>query len=100
MKRIILLVVCSMLLCGAAYARRIAWIPTEKPPVSLAEAIKLAETQLQNEKVQYFCVGASLAKTFSEGDWQLNFSSKKGKRMIVSVGSDKKVRKDEHGFEY
>jgi hypothetical protein len=100
MKRVILLVACSMLLCSAAYARRIAWIPTERPPVSLAEAITLAETQLKKEKVQYFCIGASLAKTFSEGDWQFSFSSREGKRMTVSVGSDKKVWTSEHGFDY
>lgn len=100
MKRLILSVVCMALLSGAVYARRIAWKPTEKPPVSLADAIKLAEAQLQKEKVQYFCIGASLAKTFSEGDWELNFSSKDGKQMTVSVGSDMKVRQSEQRFDY
>jgi hypothetical protein len=101
MKRVILLSICLMLLFfGIVYAKNSGWKPTEKPPVSLAEAIKLAEAELQNEKVQYFCIGASLARTFSAGDWEFRFSSKEGKEMFVSVGSDKKVQKSESGFEY
>lgn len=100
MKRLILLTICLMLLGGAVQARRIAWVAKDKPPVSLAEAIKLAETRLQDEKIQYFCIGASLAKTFSNGDWELNFSSKEGKQMTVSVGSDRNVRTSERGFDY
>jgi len=100
MKRTVLLIVCSFLLCGIAYARRIAWVDTQPPPVSLVEAIKLAEARLQDEKVHYFCIGASLAKTFSQGDWELSFSSKAGKRMTVSVGSDSQVKTSEQGFEY
>jgi len=100
MKRLILLIVCSMLIGGAVHARNIAWKANEKPPVSLAEAIKLAETHLQEKKIQYFCIGASLAKTFSNGDWELNFSSKEGKQMWISVGSDMNVRESEHGFDY
>jgi hypothetical protein len=100
MKRLILLTIGLMLLSGAVYARRIAWVAKEKPPLSLADAIKLAETRLQEEKIQYFCIGASLAKTFSGGDWELNFSSKQGKQMTVSVGSDRNVRASEYRFDY
>ena len=100
MKRILLLIVCSLLLGGVAYARRIAWEATQPPPVPLGEAVKLAEDRLKGETVHYFCIGASLAKTFSDGDWELSFSSKEGKRMTVSVGSDRQVKTSEQGFEY
>ncbi len=100
MKRILLLIACTALFGGVAYARRIAWDADQPPPVPLVEAIKLAEGRLKNEKVQYYCIAASLAKTFSQGDWELNFSSKEGKRMTVSVGSDRQVRTSEAGFEY
>ena len=100
MKRTLLLIAFSLLLGGVVYARRIAWVDTEQPPVSLTEALKLAETRLQDEKVHYFCLGASLARTFSQGDWELSFSSKEGKHLTVSVGSDRQVRTSELGFEY
>jgi hypothetical protein len=88
------------ILCTTAYARRIMWRIDEEPPVSLHEAVLLAETELASEKTPYFCIGASLAKTFSEGDWELRFSSKKGEEIYVSVGSDRKVRKSKGMFEY
>ena len=100
MKRTLLLIVCSLLLGGVVYARRIAWVDTEQPRVSLTEALKLAETRLQEEKVHYFCLGASLARTFSQGDWELSISSKEGKHITVSVGSDSQVRTSELGFEH
>jgi len=99
-KRLIVVLVCCLLVCGSAYARRIAWKKTDKPPVSLHLAITLAESELEKEPTKYFCIGAFLARTFSEGDWELRFSSEDGKEMRVSVGSDKSVRKSKEGFEY
>ena len=48
MKRTLLLIACSLLLGGVVYARRIAWVDAVQPPVSLTEALKLAETRLQD----------------------------------------------------
>ena len=98
-RAVIIIAVCAMV-CSVAYARRIAWKANKKPPVSLHLAITLAEAELDKDEVEYFCIGASIAQTFSEGDWALQFSSADGKSMSVSVGSDKKVRKSEHGFIY
>lgn len=99
-KQIVSILVVCILVTGIAYAKRNAWKPKEKPPVSLHLALTLAEAELEKEGADYFCIGASLARTFSEGDWELQFSSEAGKTMWVSVGSDKKVRKSQHGFEY
>ena len=99
-KRIIIILTVCVLFSGIAYAKRASWHKSDKPPVSLQESLTLAEAELKNEKAEYFCIGASLARTFSEADWAFHFSSKDGKEMWVSVGSDKKVRKSEEAFEY
>ena len=99
-RRIITILAICVLISGIAFARRVSWHKTQKPPVSLRLALALAEAELKSDKVEYFCIGASLARTFTEGDWELRFSSKEGKTMWISVGSDKKVRKSEDGFEY
>lgn len=98
--RIVAVVVILTVLCEAAYALRMVWKNTDQPPVSLHLALSLAEEELAKEDVKYFCIGASLAKTFSEGDWALHFSSKEGKEMWVNVASDKKITKSKEGFEY
>lgn len=100
-RRTILLVAFLLMLGGVAYARRIAWKPNEKPPVSLAEAAKLADVEAaKQEDAELFCISVSLAKTFSGGDWEFRYSSAKGKHFWVSVGSDKSVRTSDAGFEY
>jgi len=89
-----------VVLCGVAYARRIWWKPDDKPPVSLRLALALAEAELEKEDVEYYCIGASLAKTFSDGDWAFRFCSTEGKEMWINVSSERKVTKSEHGFDY
>ena len=66
----------------------------------LALALAIAEAELEKEKIEYHCISANLAKTFSEGDWEFHFCSKDGKHLWLSVGSDRKVQKSEYGFEY
>jgi len=99
-KRISLILAICLLVSGVAYGRRIAWKNTDKPPVSLRLALTLASEFIEDEEEDYFCVGASIAKTFSNGDWLFQFSTKNGKLLQVNVGSDKKIKKFAHGFEY
>ena len=99
-KKILIILTVLALSSGISYALHIAWNPKEKPPISLSLALKLAKAELEKEETEYFCVGASLAITFSKGDWELNFSSKDGKYIWISVGSDKKIRKSKTGFSY
>lgn len=91
-----------LLASGVAEARRIRWKPEEKPPVWLKEALDLAAAELDNMKrkreTDYYCIGAELAKTFSNGDWELHFSAQGGESVWVSVGSDKSVRTSKIGF--
>ncbi len=99
-KQMLVLAAVCLLVCGAVFAKNAGWKNTEKPAVSLRLALTLADTELEKEDVQYFCIGASLARTFTEGDWELRFSSKDGKQMWISVGSDRSIRKSKEGFEY
>jgi hypothetical protein len=94
------LVLLVLLLVGVASARRIAWKPQDKPPVSLSEALKLADEELTKHEGKYHCLGASLAQTFSKGDWELTYSTPEGKPLWISVGSDKSVRVSTEGFSY
>ncbi len=99
-KTIPVVAVLALLICGVVYAKNAGWKNTDKPAVSLRLALALADTELEKEDAQYFCIGASLARTFTEGDWELRYSSKEGKEMWVSVGSDKSIRKSKEAFGY
>ena len=99
-RRIILTLSGCLLLGVVTYARRAEWDKSAKPPVSIRQALDLAEAELKNPDAEYFCIAASLANTFSGGDWELRFSSKGGKEMWVSVGADRKPRKSEQAFQY
>jgi hypothetical protein len=87
-----------VLFTTSVFARRIVWRIADEPPVSLQSALDLAKAELKDES--YFCVGASLAQTFTQGDWELHYATKQGKEMWISVGSDKSVRKSDKGFDY
>jgi len=102
MKKILLILILSGLVgVSLCYAKRNAWKNTEIPPVRLEEAIKIAKGAIpMREHIDYYCINASLAKTFSEADWELHFSSEQGKEIWVSVSSDKQARISEDGFKY
>lgn len=94
------MLVCLALMSGIAYGRYIIWRADVRPPVSLQLALALAEAELESKDVEYFCIGATLAQTFSRGDWELRFGSKEGKEMWVSVGSDRELRVSEEAFDH
>lgn len=80
-------------------ARRIIWEAGKRPPISLAEALKLADVHLKN-KGKYYCLRAELASTFTSADWELEFSSDEKDNLSLSIGSDKSVRESKRGFNY
>ena len=85
---------------SAAAARNIAWKLTEKPPISLAQALEMAEPQVKREGAEFYCLGASIAKNFSQADWELHYGSASGKQLWISVGSDRQVRVSHQGFSF
>ena len=89
-----------LVLGSVASARRIAWKPQDKPPVLLSEALAVADKELEKHEGKYHCIGASLAQTFSRGDWELIYCTPEGKSLWISVGSDKGVRASDKGFSY
>jgi hypothetical protein len=99
-RRVALATMVLALLGGVAFARYIQWKPAEKPPVLLPLAVALADAEIEKHEGRFYCIGATLAKTFSAGDWELHYSSSTGKQLWVSVGSDRSVRVSETGFEY
>ena len=90
------LIILFALSVATTLARNIEWRINDKPPVSLELAVELAKADLDDDG--YYCVSASLAKTFSRGDWELHFGKKDGKEMWVNITSDRKVIKSEHGW--
>ena len=90
-RRVTIVFAFVLLLCAVAQARYIMWQPKDKPPVSLAQAMPLAQAALGKDGNQFWCVDAKIAKTDSEGDWQFTYSNKKGEITYVFVGSDRKV---------
>lgn len=88
------------LMSGFSHARHSEWDKSREPPVSLESALEMAKAELEREAVDYFCVGAKLANTFSGGDWELHFSSEDGREIWISIGSDKKVRRSDKEFQH
>lgn len=86
----------AVCICYAKYSR---WYEYAKPPISLAEALTKASDALKPRHVDYFCISATVARTFSECDWELYFAATNKTEIWVSVGTDK-VRVSEHGFNY
>lgn len=93
MKRAVFL---AAILVSNAFARYIAWRATDTLPVSLQSALEIAKDNLKDES--YYCIGASLAKTFRKGDWELHYCTKDGKHLWVSVASDKTVKTSPEGY--
>jgi hypothetical protein len=95
--------VASLLLLGVsgvALGRYVQWKPKDVPPVSLQQALALADKELEKHKGKYHCVGATLAKSFTGADWELRYSSPEGKPLWISIGAEKSVRVSEEGFAY
>ena len=99
MKTRITVVLLSLTLICLCYARNIAWKTNEKPPISLAQAHKKALEALEPRGVEFHCISATVAKTFSGCDWEMHFGATDGKDVWVSVGMDS-VRVSEQEFEY
>ena len=100
MSRQWLTLVVLLALGSAAAARNITWKPNEKPPISLEQALQLAEPKVKAEQAEFYCLGASIAKNFSQADWELQYGSASGKQLWVSVGSDRQIRVSHAGFSY
>lgn len=81
------------------YSRNIAWSSREKPKISLTDAQARALEALKSRHVDYYCIGASLAQTFSDCDWELHFGATNHPEVWVSVGTDN-VRVSDQGFNY
>lgn len=95
-KRIVIgVVTVGFVLAVSAFAARIAWKPTDEPPVSLRLALTLAEEELKAEGTTFYCLSADFV-----GAWELHFGSKSGKEMWVAVGRDRLVRKSTGAFEH
>ncbi len=80
----------SLTVCSAvAYASTYAWVDTNRPPVSLAEALQHAERLLGDSRVLYYCINASINGDVSgdpkTGTWNLMFGAADGSRRHIYV---------------
>lgn len=76
--------------CSAvAYASLYAWVDTNRPTISLVDALKHAERLLGDNRDQYYCINAHIYGNESgdgkEGAWNLMFGAADGSRRHVSV---------------
>ncbi|MDB6026516.1 MAG: hypothetical protein JWM68_2739 [Verrucomicrobiales bacterium] len=99
MKKTITIALFSLAVVCLCYAKNAGWDKNQKPKISLADAHTKALEALQSRHVDYYCLAATVARTFSECDWELHFAATNNAEVWVSVGSDK-VRVSEHGFRY
>lgn len=99
MKTRTIITLLSLTLACWCYAKNSGWHKNEKPKISLAEAHTQALAALKPRNVDYYCLSATVARTFSACDWELRFAATNGTEIWVSVGTDK-VRVSEQGFEH
>ena len=99
MKTRITIALLSLTIVCLCYGANIAWNKNEKPKISLVEAHKRALQALESRHIDYYCIAATVAQTFSECDWELHFAAINNIEIWVSVGTDN-VRVSEKGFLY
>lgn len=93
---IIFLSLAALCLC---YAKNAGWDNNVKPKISLVDAHEKALEALKSKYPDYYCLSASVARTFSECDWEMRFAAPGNRFVWVSVGTDR-VRVSEQGFSY
>ncbi len=99
MKRLFIVILLAAL-TSTLFARNIQWRTKDKPPVSIIAAVEAATKELNKGGADFYCLGGSLGRNFSECDWLLTFSNAAGEVRWVSVGSDGKIRVSKEGFEF
>lgn len=97
-KRIAIALLSLMVVC-LCHAKNAGWHTNQKPQISLTVAHTKALEALKSRQVDYYCLAATVARTFSECDWELHFAATNNMEVWVSVGTDK-VRVSDHGFNY
>jgi hypothetical protein len=81
------------------YAKNAGWDKNVKPKISLTDAHAKALAALKSNYPDYYCLSATVARTYSECDWELSFAAPGNRLVWVSVGTDS-VRVSEQGFSY
>ncbi len=89
----------SLAVVCLCYAKNAGWHNNEKPKITLIEAHTKALEALKSRNIDYYCLAATVARTFSECDWEMHFASTNNAEVWVSVGTDQ-VRVSDHGFNY
>ena len=98
MQRKWLLFGCVLMLGIAVWAANPIWRPNQQPPIPLDQALTLAEAQIKSEGAKFYCLRADIAGGPSSAEWLLEYGSRSGKQLWVSVASDRKVRVRHEGF--
>jgi hypothetical protein len=99
MKKISAAAFLTLMVVGLCYAKNAGWHKNQKPKISLVEAHKKSLEALKSRQIDYYCLAAKVARTFSECDWELHFAATNNTEVWVSVGTDE-VRVSDHGFHY
>ena len=89
MQRTVLAVVTILTFGACAYGSLYSWVDSNRPPVSLREALMKAEEMLGKERERYYCVNAHIwgneRGDEKDGAWNLMFAAKDGSRKHVYV---------------
>lgn len=93
--RLIAALVLLTLCTGVTYASLYAWVDTNRPPVSLADALKEAERLLGDDRARHYCINAHIYGNEKgdgkEGAWNLMFGCADGSRKHVYVNMQGKA---------
>jgi hypothetical protein len=89
----------SMTVIFLCYAKNAGWPTHVKPLISLTEAQTKALEALKSRNGDYYCLAATVSRTFSKCDWELHFGSTNNTSVWVSVGTEG-VRVSDSMFSY
>ena len=100
--RFIASIVLLTLLGAIAYGSLYSWVDTNRPPVSLSDALRHADRLLGDDRERYYCINAHIYGNESgdgkEGAWNLMFGTRDGSRKHVYVNMQGESRiKDWNG---
>ena len=94
MRKRIAIALFSLSAAGACYAKYVFWQDHHRPDISLTEAHTKALEALKSRNIDFYCLEAKVARTFSDCDWELHFGSTNNTSVWVSVGTDRVRVKD------
>ena len=92
-KKSTLLLVISLTIASACFARLEMWPVTQKPWLTLSQVETIAAKTITERHKDYFCIGATFAQLGAKAqEWTLSYTNPKGERKWVIIDGEGKAQ--------